>query len=108
MRAEAEHAASYFMSRIQAGPITHLRIGGVIDETFSPKTIASEMLGQAIVDLGRVERISSFGVRQWIELAQTLPPGVLALYLVNVPPPVVDQLNLVEGFSGVATVLSVL
>ncbi|WP_205525833.1 serine/threonine-protein kinase [Pyxidicoccus trucidator] len=96
------------ISRLRVGTITHVRISGVIDETFPLTSSTPELNGVLVVDLGRVERISSFGVRRWIEFAGKLPPGALGLYVVHAPPVMVDQLNMVEGFAGVARVLSVL
>ncbi len=96
------------INRVRVGTINHVRIAGVIDETFPLTSTSPELGGLLIVDLGQVERISSFGVRRWIEFASKLPVGGIALYVVNAPPVMVDQLNMVEGFSGVARVLSVL
>ncbi|WIG98062.1 serine/threonine-protein kinase [Myxococcus sp. SDU36] len=96
------------ISRLRVGTITHVRISGVIDETFPLTSASPELSGLLVVDLGQVERISSFGVRRWIEFAAKLPPGALGLYVVHAPPVIVDQLNMVEGFAGVARVLSVL
>ncbi len=90
------------------GSITHLKIRGPIDETFSPQAISTDLLGHVILDLGRLERISSFGVRRWIEFVGRLPAGALGLYVIHAPPIVVDQLNMVEGFAGISRVLSVL
>ncbi|MGQ0507418.1 MAG: protein kinase domain-containing protein [Myxococcaceae bacterium] len=96
------------MQRLTAGPVTHLQLSGIIDETFNPALLTRDMVGHTIVDVGRVERISSFGVRKWIELTSKLPEQVSGLYVIHAPPLVVDQLNMVEGFAGVAKVLSVL
>lgn len=96
------------ISRLRVGTITHVRISGVIDETFPLTSTSPELNGLLVVDLGQVERISSFGVRRWIEFAAKLPQGALGLYVVHAPPVIVDQLNMVEGFAGVARVLSVL
>jgi serine/threonine protein kinase len=96
------------ISRLRVGTITHVRVSGVIDETFPLTASSPELNGLLVVDLGRVERISSFGVRRWIEFAGKLPAGALGMYVVHAPPVMVDQLNMVEGFAGVARVLSVL
>ncbi|HSP81299.1 MAG TPA: protein kinase [Myxococcaceae bacterium] len=96
------------INRIRVGTITHVRISGIIDETFPLTSSSPDLSGIILVDLGQVERISSFGVRRWIEFASKLPPGGISLYVVHAPPVIVDQLNMVEGFSGVARVLSVL
>jgi eukaryotic-like serine/threonine-protein kinase len=96
------------ISRSRVGNISHVRVSGVIDETFPLSSSSPDLNGIVIVDLGCVDRISSFGVRKWIEFASKLPNGAISLYVVYAPPVVVDQLNMVEGFAGVARVLSVL
>ncbi|ATB34451.1 serine/threonine protein kinase [Melittangium boletus DSM 14713] len=100
--------SSATINRVRVGTINHVRIAGVIDETFPLTSTMTDLGGLIIVDLGQVERISSFGVRRWIEFASKLPQGGISLYVVNAPPVMVDQLNMVEGFAGVARVLSVL
>lgn len=96
------------ISRSRVGNISHVRVSGVIDETFPLSSASPDLTGIVIVDLGCVDRISSFGVRKWIEFVSKLPNGAISLYVVYAPPVVVDQLNMVEGFSGVSRVLSVL
>ncbi|MBI3183231.1 MAG: protein kinase [Myxococcales bacterium] len=108
MAAPAARAAHAVIERSTVGPVTHLRINGVIDETFSAKEMREGAVGHVLIDLGRVDRISSFGVRQWMEFSKALPNGVHGLYVVNAPPMFVDQLAMVEGFAGVAQVLSIL
>ena len=101
-------ASNATISRVRVGTINHVRIAGIIDETFPLTSSSPDLSGLLVVDLGQVERISSFGVRRWIEFASKLPPGGISLYVVNAPPVMVDQLNMVEGFAGVARVLTVL
>ncbi len=96
------------ISRSRVGNITHVRISGVIDETFPLTSATPDLTGIVIIDLGAVDRISSFGVRKWIEFAARLPSGAISMYVVYAPPVVVDQLNMVEGFAGVSRVLTVL
>ncbi|HVG57145.1 MAG TPA: protein kinase [Hyalangium sp.] len=96
------------ISRSRVGNITHVRISGVIDETFPLNSGTPDLTGIVVVDLGAVDRISSFGVRKWIEFAARLPAGAISMYMVYAPPVVVDQLNMVEGFAGVSRVLTVL
>ncbi|WP_223633353.1 serine/threonine-protein kinase [Corallococcus sp. EGB] len=96
------------ITSLRVGSLTHVRVAGVIDETFPLTSTSKGLQGLVVVDLGLVERISSFGVRRWIEFAGHPPQGVSGLYVVNAPPVVVDQLNMVEGFAGVARVLSML
>ncbi|MET0404438.1 MAG: serine/threonine-protein kinase, partial [Cystobacter sp.] len=99
---------SVTINRVRVGTIHHVRVAGVIDENFPLSSKMRDLGGFIVLDLGQVERISSFGVSKWMEFTSKLPPGALSLYLVNTPPVMVDQLNMVEGFVGVARVLSVL
>ena len=101
-------ASNATINTLRVGSICHVRIGGVIDETFPLTSATPDLNGLLIIDLGQVERISSFGVRRWIEFAGKLPASAVSLYVVHAPPVIVDQLNMVEGFSGVARVLTVL
>ncbi len=96
------------LTRHRVASVTHLRIAGAIDETFSVQEAGADLVGHVIIDLGRLERISSFGVRKWIEFVGKLPAGAMGLYVIHAPPIVVDQLNMVEGFAGVAKILSLL
>ena len=96
------------INRSRVGNITHVRVSGVIDETFPLVSSSADLNGIVILDLGCVDRISSFGVRKWIEFVSKLPSGAIGMYMVYAPPVVVDQLNMVEGFAGVSRVLSVL
>jgi serine/threonine protein kinase len=96
------------ITKSRVGNITHVRVSGVIDETFPLTPATPELTGIVIVDLGAVDRISSFGVRRWIEFVSRLPQGAISMYVVYAPPVVVDQLNMVEGFAGVSRVLTVL
>ncbi|MBX7101821.1 MAG: protein kinase, partial [Myxococcaceae bacterium] len=87
--------------------VQHGQLLGVIDETFDHRQWGP-LSGTLVLDVGRVERITSFGVRKWSEFVKSTPPGVNAIYLLHAGPTFVDQLNIVLGFGGVAQVLSVL
>ena len=50
------------------GAITLLKLAGTIDEQFEGKKIASGIKGGTLVlDLADIERISSFGIREWVD-----------------------------------------
>src|SRR5690606_26969932 len=74
----------------------------------SPEEIATDLRGYVVLDLGGIQRISSSGVRQWSAFVAATPQGAQGLFLINAPPVFVDQLNLVEGFAGVAKLHSLL
>ena len=50
------------------GGIACLKFNGTIDESFEGKKIARSMQAETLVlDLGGVKKISSFGIREWVD-----------------------------------------
>lgn len=87
-----------------SGNATRVSISGVIDENadFAP-LLALE--GNVEVNLRGVKRINSFGAREWMDavrkLCDTANPN-----FVEISPAIVDQLNMIQGFLGHATIRS--
>jgi hypothetical protein len=74
-------------------------IAGVIDENadLSPLT---RLGGKPVrIHMRGVRRINSFGVRAWMDAIRQIPTSS-PIRIVHAPPPVVDQCNMVNGFSG--------
>ncbi|MEM9492340.1 MAG: hypothetical protein AAGC55_24550 [Myxococcota bacterium] len=76
-----------------------VRMAGVIDEE-------SELSGLAELDspllwlhLAGIRRINSFGVRAWIEAIRRIP-GDSRVVLTHCSPSIIDQCNMVAGFTG--------
>ena len=76
---------------------TRLMVSGVIDEHADLNTLSSAR-GDVEVVMKGVRRINSFGVRAWIDAIRRIP-GDTRLSFVECPPPVVDQMNMVQGLS---------
>ncbi len=95
------------IERLSDGDVTCLRLMGTIDEQFDApglaQTIACRYL---ILDLGGVDRISSFGIRQWIDFVQHIAPRLAGVYYVESSPKVVDQFNMVANFGGPGYIVS--
>jgi hypothetical protein len=77
---------------------TRMQVFGVIDEHADLKQL-SDVRGDVEVSLKGVRRINSFGVRAWIDAVRKIPKDT-RLTFVECPPPVVDQINMVQGFLG--------
>ena len=77
---------------------------GIIDET-ADLSFFARLSAPTRVNLRGVRRINSYGVRTWIESVRRVPAGV-AVELVECSPSMVDQLNMVAGFTGRAKVIS--
>lgn len=83
---------------------TEVALSGVIDESadFAPLTAVE---GKVRVSLEGVRRFNSVGIREWIDVVRELA-GRTQLVFVECPPPVIDQLNMIQGFLGHARVES--
>ena len=74
-------------------------LAGVIDENADLSVLAT--LGRRPVrfHMRGVRRINSYGVRSWVDAIRSIP-GDAKLTFIHVPPPVIDQCNMVSGFLG--------
>ncbi len=97
--------ASCVVERVSGGDATFIRLSGAIDEALDVSAIGP-LDHPTALDLSGVASISSGGIGRFTAFSSLRPPGT-PLYLVECPPCIVDQLNLVQGFAGSAEVLSV-
>jgi hypothetical protein len=73
-------------------------LAGIIDES-ADLSFLERLSGPARLNMRGVRRINSYGVRSWIEAVRRVPLAV-AFELVECPPSVVDQINMVAGSTG--------
>ncbi|HEY5946624.1 MAG TPA: hypothetical protein VIV40_14075 [Kofleriaceae bacterium] len=105
--AEAPPATKLTIEKFADGPISCLKFNGMIDESFEGKKIARSIQGDTLVlDLGGVKKISSFGIREWVDFATTAVKQVKQMIMIECAPKVVDQLNMVANFAGGGRVFS--
>lgn len=88
------------------GDITFLRFVGTVDERFDGSGVAKGLEGQLVISLGEVRRITSFGIRQWVDFIGAVSARCRSVYLVECAPRIVDQLNMVANFAGRGMVVS--
>ena len=89
------------------GAIACLKFIGTIDESFEGKKLGSSTAGDVlVVDLGAVKKISSFGIREWVDFISTASQRVRSVVLIECASKVVDQLNMVANFAGNGRVFS--
>lgn len=86
--------------------IIALQFTGTIDESFNAKQIAEGIKDTLIVDLSGVKRISSFGIREWLEFLKIANEKCSAMYFIKCPPRIIDQFNMVANFGGKGRILS--
>ncbi len=95
------------VERISENAITCLRLSGTIDEKFDGKSLLAALKGGTVIlDLGGVEKISSFGIREWVDFMGKLAQKATSIYFVECSPKVIDQCNMVANFAAGAKVVS--
>jgi len=107
--APAPHTAAPLLART-FDDVTVIALEGKIDESFRGADRGAALSGQVILDLGRVERISSFGVREWLELQGSLVrrERETEVYLARCSEPFVAQLGMIRAFAGGSRIVSFL
>lgn len=89
------------------GGIVCLRLSGTIDESFEGKKLAETIKSQTLVlDLGDIRKVSSFGIREWVDFINGVGKHCERIVLVECAPKIVDQLNMVANFAGNGRVYS--
>lgn len=82
-------------------------VTGLIDERFAGFGDLRSMKS-VVIHVSKVTRLTSFGVRQWLNAMEAIPKSITDLYLLGCPTFFVDQLNMVLGFGGPCKVLTVI
>jgi hypothetical protein len=89
------------------GQIVCLKFAGTVDEDFDGKKIAATVKARTLVlDLAEVRKISSFGIREWVDFITNAGKTCEQVFLLECAPKVVDQLNMVANFAGTGKVFS--
>jgi hypothetical protein len=84
-----------------------VKVSGKLNERFAGLDLARALHGVVVMDLSKVERVTSFGVREWLQFVGQLG-AVSALYYVGCSEAFVNQLSMVKRFMGAGQVLSFL
>jgi hypothetical protein len=89
------------------GGIVCLKMSGTIDESFEGKKLAATVKARTLIlDLADIRKISSFGIREWVDFVNAVGKQVEQIILLECAPKVVDQLNMVANFAGTGKVFS--
>ncbi len=77
---------------------TAATITGVIDEN-ADLTVLTELSGHIEINLRGIRRVNSFGARTWMDAIREVSSRA-HLVFIECSPPVIDQLNMIQGFLG--------
>jgi eukaryotic-like serine/threonine-protein kinase len=89
------------------GDVGVVSVTGLVDENFQGFGSIMSTVKSLVIEVSRMTRMTSFGVRQWLKSMDALPKSISDLYLLGCPTFFVDQLNMVLNFGGAARVLTV-
>lgn len=87
-------------SKIDENMKTRLQIDGAMDEYSDYSTIETKFTDEVVFDFNDVEHINSTGIKHWVQWVSKISADNpnLKFYFVNCPKPIVDQINMVDGF----------
>ena len=97
--------ASSVVCHSPSGDVAVVQIVGLVDEKFA----GFGDVGSAkalVIDVSRMTRMTSFGVRQWMKGMEAVPKTVTDRYLLGCPLFFIDQMNMVLNFAGGAQIIT--
>ncbi|MCP4446586.1 MAG: hypothetical protein GY811_14760 [Myxococcales bacterium] len=100
------HAPELTMSQRTVGSTTVVSLRGSIGERLPQNELSTLLRGKVALDLSGITRVTSFGVRAWLDLLADTRADALTLYFLRCSSAVVAQLGMIRGFSGNARILS--
>jgi anti-anti-sigma regulatory factor len=100
-------APKLVIEKFADGGVACIKFVGTIDESFDGKKLgASAAADTLVIDLGGVKKISSFGIREWVDFVAAASKHARSMILIECTPKVMDQLNMVANFAGGGRVFS--
>ena len=93
------------VQKAKHGDVTLITITGRLTESFKGETLGRELRGTIAIDLAGIERITSFGVREWLSMLGAMQ-DVRRLYLLRASEAVANQLSMIRKFSGNGQIVS--
>ena len=86
------------------GTFQVVTIRGQLNESFKGRVVGSQLQGPALFDLTEVDRVTSFGVRSWLEMLEVSRMTFAAF--VRASPAVINQITMMRNFCGSAKLQS--
>jgi tRNA A-37 threonylcarbamoyl transferase component Bud32 len=89
------------------GDINVVTLGDRISEAFKGAALAKFLSSDLLIDAGRVRRVTSFGVREWLLFLEACKPSC-SLSMLRCPPALARQTGMVRGFLENVHIVSIL
>ncbi|MCG8419299.1 MAG: FIST C-terminal domain-containing protein [Proteobacteria bacterium] len=102
--------ADLWIARRDIGGMRFIEIAGRVSESFDGRACAADLAGTVIFDLAGVKRMTSFGIREWLEMlaVNAGPEGeeLDAMYLARCSEAMVNQLIMMSALAGNGQIVS--
>ncbi len=98
--------APLHIEQSEAGGVRVVSLQGRMSETFRGAQLGRELSGVVVLDLARVERVTSYGVREWLQMLSEAESRVDALFLARCSEAVSNQLSMIRAFAGSGQIVS--
>lgn len=94
------------IERKVVGEVLCLTLKGNITEDSHIEAVATDLKPLVIIDTAGIQRINSYGIRQWVNVMKQVAGSVTQLIFHRCPPAFVEQLNMISNFGGGGIVYS--
>lgn len=94
------------VTKRKMGSLLVVSLSGRMTEAFQGQALAREVSGRVLFDLAGVERVTSFGVREWLQMLNEALSRVSELYIARCSEPIVNQVSMIRRFVGDGRIVS--
>ncbi|MCB0309450.1 MAG: hypothetical protein KDD48_08765 [Bdellovibrionales bacterium] len=86
------------ITKTKVGDYLFIFLSGMITEDSQLEQIDTDGESTAIIDLSKITRINSYGIRQWINNLKRLNEKTSQIVFTRCPPAIVEQFNMISNF----------
>ncbi|WP_437634151.1 protein kinase domain-containing protein [Sorangium sp. So ce854] len=94
------------VTRRRLGDLLIVAMSGRMTEELQGLAVARGITGRVLFDLGGVQRVTSFGVREWMAMLAEVSLNAPEIYVGRCTEPIVNQVSMIRRFFGDGRVVS--
>ncbi|WP_437812171.1 protein kinase domain-containing protein [Sorangium sp. So ce1078] len=94
------------VTRRRLGSLLIVSMSGRMTEELQGLAVARGISGRVLFDLGGVQRVTSFGVREWMAMLAEVSLNASEIYIGRCTEPIVNQVSMIRRFFGDGRIVS--
>ncbi|XXX76368.1 protein kinase [Sorangium sp. So ce134] len=94
------------VTRRRLGSLLIVSMSGRMTEELHGLAVARGISGRVLFDLGGVQRVTSFGVREWMAMLAEVSLNASEIYIGRCTEPIVNQVSMIRRFFGDGRIVS--